>query len=468
MHSNILITLTAVLCTSLLKAQDSLQQIPPRYLEKVTQTAHNSELIISKRSEAALKTFKRLEEKIKRQMMKKDSTRAVEVFKEITTAYKRLATQISTGDLPKTYVASLDTIGTSLQFIQQDRRWLSGQGNVEKNLEDALRKFDELEATIDMAEHIKRFLQERKQFLEKQMGRATKHLKKINKQVFYYSQQLEEYKQLLGNRKKAERKAIELLTTSQMFHDFMKKNSELAAIFRLPGATNDMSDPFSLLGLQTNAQVNELIRQRAGRSSDVINQMGQSMKNAKSYLSSLKDKIGGKAVNEPAMPENFKPNTQKTKTFWKRVEFGAHTQSQEATNFFPVTTDLGLSLGYKLNDKSIIGLGASYKLGLGRDWNHIKFTHEGFGLHSSVDWKIKGNLWLSGGYEQNYRQAFRTIDALRRYSSWQQSGLLGISKIISTRTKLFKKIKIQMLWDFLSYQQVPRTKALLTRIGYTF
>jgi hypothetical protein len=64
-------------------------------------------------------------------------------------------------------------------------------------------------------------------------------------------------------------------------------------------------------------------------------------------------------------------------------------QTQKATNYFPVTSDLGLSLGYKLNDKSVIGFGASYKVGMGRAWNHISITSEGAGLRSFVDWKIK-------------------------------------------------------------------------------
>jgi hypothetical protein len=52
--------------------------------------------------------------------------------------------------------------------------------------------------------------------------------------------------------------------------------------------------------------------------------------------------------------------------------------------------------------------------------------------------------------------------------SWQESGLLGISKIISVKSKLFKKTKVQLLWDFLSYQQLPRSQPLKFRVGYNF
>jgi hypothetical protein len=143
-------------------------------------------------------------------------------------------------------------------------------------------------------------------------------------------------------------------------------------------------------------------------------------------------------------------------------------QSQKSRNYFPVTSDLGLSLGYKLNDKSIIGIGAGYKLGWGRDIRHINITHQGVGLRSFLDWKIKGSFWLSGGYEMNYRSEFRSIEELKGLSAWQQSGLIGVSKVISMKTKFFKKTKMQLMWDFLSYQQKPQTSAILFRIGYNF
>ncbi len=154
-------------------------------------------------------------------------------------------------------------------------------------------------------------------------------------------------------------------------------------------------------------------------------------------------------------------------SFWGaacRLEYGANIQSQKATSFFPTTSDIGLSLGYKLNDKSAIGIGAAYKVGWGRGWNHIRMTHEGLGLRSYVDYKLKGSLYLSGGYEQNYRTAFTSIEQLKDHSAWQSSGLLGLSK----KYRVSKKVKgdVKLLWDFLSYQQVPRTQAVLFRVGY--
>ena len=113
-----------------------------------------------------------------------------------------------------------------------------------------------------------------------------------------------------------------------------------------------------------------------------------------------------------------------------------------------------------------MGIGASYKLGWGTGWKNIKLTQQGVGIRSYVDWKMKGNLWLSGGFEMNYHTLFNSIDQLRNYSAWKQSGLLGLSKTLELKSKLFKKTKLMLLWDFLSYRQIPRTQPLIFRIAY--
>ena len=163
------------------------------------------------------------------------------------------------------------------------------------------------------------------------------------------------------------------------------------------------------------------------------------------------------------MPD-FKPNNERTKSFFKRLEFGTNIQTQKAQYYFPATSDIGLSVGYKLNNKSIIGIGASYKLGLGSGWNHISFSHQGVGLRSFMEWKLKGSFYVSGGYEQNYRAAFNSVAQLKDLSAWQQSALLGVSK----KYKISKKFKgnMQLLYDFLHTQQVPRTQPVLFRLGY--
>ncbi|MBS1918297.1 MAG: hypothetical protein JST87_18670, partial [Bacteroidetes bacterium] len=143
-------------------------------------------------------------------------------------------------------------------------------------------------------------------------------------------------------------------------------------------------------------------------------------------------------------------------------------QTTKSSTFFPTTTDIGVSLGYKINDQNVIGIGSSYKIGWGTDIKHINLSSQGIGLRSFIDLQIKKSFFASGGFEYNYQQPFYSIADLHTFSNWQQSGLIGISKIVSLNTKVFKKTKLQLLWDFLSYQQIPKTQPFKFRIGYNF
>jgi hypothetical protein len=107
---------------------------------------------------------------------------------------------------------------------------------------------------------------------------------------------------------------------------------------------------------------------------------------------------------------------------------------------------------------------------LGKDIRHIDVTGQGINFRSFIDIKIKNSFYASGGFEYNYQKPFYEIQRLYDISEWSKSGLVGISKIISLKTKVFKKTKIQLLWDFLNYmdhrQQV--SQPIKFRIQYNF
>ncbi|MBN9300147.1 MAG: hypothetical protein J0I41_24325, partial [Filimonas sp.] len=97
--------------------------------------------------------------------------------------------------------------------------------------------------------------------------------------------------------------------------------------------------------------------------------------------------------------------------------------------------------------------------------SHMELSNQGVGIRSFLDVKLKGSIWITGGYEYNYQQAFKDLSTIRNLDVWQKSGLIGLTK----KFKAGKKDgKLQLLWDFLSYSQVPRGQAIKFRIGYNF
>lgn len=464
-------------------SQDSAQYknsgpVSSRYIQSVSKKSSELEQKLDKKSRKALTQLQKQEAKMKKKLVRIDSVAAKNVFVNAEDKYKDLEQRLTDPSF-KQYIPGLDTISTSLKFLQQNSELLNQTKEIKEKLADAMNKVKDLQSQLQKAEDLKQFLKERRQFLKEQLSKFgfAKELKKVNKQVYYYSQQLNEYKAILNDPKKIERKAIELLSKTKLFKDFMQKNSMLASLFRMPGDPNDPNYVASLAGLQTRASVQQLIQNQLATGGPNLptgqagaqQQLQANLQQAQSQLQQLKDKVikAGGGSSNAELPE-FKPNNQKTKSFLQRLELGTNVQSQKSTNFFPVTSDIGLSVGYKLNDNSLIGVGASYKLGWGSGWNNLNITHQGVGLRSFIDWKLKGSFYITGGYEQNYKTEIRSIDQLRDYSAWQQSGLIGMSKVVSVKSKMFKKTKVQLLWDFMSYQQVPRTQPILFRIGYNF
>jgi hypothetical protein len=253
----------------------------------------------------------------------------------------------------------------------------------------------------------------------------------------------------------------------------MEQHSELAGLFSLP---DNYGNTPGIAGLQTRAQVQQQIQtQLAGAGANGMTYLQQNLQAAQTQLNQLKDKINnlGGGSGDMDMP-GFKPNDQKTKSFWRRLEYGTNFQTAR-TNFLPTTTDLGFSVGYRLNNKSTVGIGASYKIGWGKDIKHIAVTLQGMGIRSFLDIKLKGSFYASGGFEYNYQplspQEISSITAAGKWNepdAWSKSGLIGISKIVSIKSKFFKKTRLQLLWDFLSYQQVPQTQPVKFRMGYNF
>lgn len=441
---------------------------PQKWAASIGKKASSLEDKLISKSIKTLNRLQRQEEKLYRKMLgSKDSLAAKTALADIQTKYAGMREKLKNPVIAKAggqYISKLDSLTTTLKFLDQN-----GAG---EKVNDALAKTTALQDKFKQAEDIQRFIKARKQQLKEQLEKLgmIKQLKKFNKEAYYYSAQVKEYKEILKDSKKAEKKALELLSKTKLFKDFFRRNSQLASLFRMPGDGNDPSAQTSLVGLQTRAQVNNLIQQQiAAGGPGAREQVSQNIQAAQSQLTQLKDKIlkaGGSSSGDDI--PGFKPNNQKTKSFFKRLEYGTNIQTQKATNFFPVTSDIGLSVGYKLNDKSILGIGASYKMGWGTGWRDLTITHQGIGLRSYVDVKLKGSFWISGGYEQNYRSAFNSMDQLHDLDAWQQSGLIGVSKVVSLKTKFFKKTKLQLLWDMLSAEQFPRTPSILFRIGYGF
>ena len=416
--------------------------------------------------------WQKQEARIKIKLAKKDSLQAASIFGNTEQRYKQIEEKLQNPGSLQEYIPGLDSMASTLKFLQQNLQLLSETKESSQKLKDAINKVNGLESQFQKAEEVRIFLKLRKQYLNEKLGQLeyAKELKKLSKLNYYYSEQINEYKSLLKDHKKVERKALELLSKSKLFTDFMRKNSYLGQFFSLPG---DYSNTQSLTGLQTRAQVQQIVSQQIGTTpingADPRQYVQGQMQQAQQQLNQLKDKIKSLGLEgesgDLVMPE-FKRNNLKVKSFFRRLEYGFDLQNQRSTQLLPVTSDFAVTVGYKVRNEILVGLGSSYKMGWGSGIRNLKITNQGLGLRSYIEIKAKGSFWVSSGFEYNYQKEFEKLTDIANPDIWQKSALIGISK--KYRIAGSKQGNIQLLYDFLASRQVPYGQKLKFRIGYRF
>lgn len=442
---------------------------------KVAKYAHR----ITNKTEKTLAKLARWEGKIKALLEKASPETAQKLFANPKMTFQGVLDQYQKGQqiangYGRQYDEYRDRLGNTMGY-------LSVQNTKAK---EAGKQLQQLDSLVENTEALQRFIKERKKQLIEQsiqyIGKS-KYLQKMDKESYYYIETLRNYKELFQDEKKAEELAIKLLHKIPGFEDFLQRNSAVAGLFGFNTNVGGNATP-NLAGLQTRASVTALIQDRLGTGPNAQQAITQNVQNAQTQLDQLKDRANGLISGDTyrggdgELP-SFKPNNTKTKTFLQRIEYTANVgfgkinplASGGNTN---ATADIALGVGYKLNDKSTMGLGASYKLGMG-SLQRIRFSGQGIGLRGYIDWKLKKQFYVSGGYEMNYLPAMQGLRIPTPFGSstadtWQRSGLIGISKKMKLRTKWFSASSVQLLYDMLHNQQRPVGQAWVFRVGYSF
>jgi hypothetical protein len=473
----ILIFVLLLLCNTIFAQQDSsllnrILSFPDKVFGAIDKKASRLETKLSGTTEKALARMQRQEDKLKRKLLKRgDTLVANEIFGSGNISYDSLYRRAkdNKGGLAA-YSPHLDSLTNALQFLNKIDT-LPVNNNPAQLLNKSLYDVQNLQAKLNQTEQFRKYLQQRQRYLKERMQQLgmVKEYRKLQKEIFYYQAKVKELKHGFEQPDKAEKVVVHLLRKVPAFQDFFVQNSPLASVFQLPGSGAINGATAVNTAFPTRAMVQQTLLTRIVSTANPQQVIQQNIQAGSSYFNSVRGRaqqlFNSNGSSDLDMPD-FKVNNQKTKSFWKRIELGTNLQTVRGTYYFPATSDIGLSAGYKLSDKSIIGIGTSTKIGWGRGWNNIDVTAQGLSLRSFLDVKLKGNFWLSGGAEMNYRSQFRTIDVLKNYNAWQQSALIGVSKKYSIGKKW--KGNAQVLYDFLWMRQVPQTQAFLFRIGYNF
>lgn len=364
------------------------------------------------------------------------------------------------------YNPDLDTLQTVVYYLQTLHPDLS-----KELLRTHTESFNELSNSLQYSADAESYISDKIQYIKSlvdlnQLDKGLlKKFKEINKLKYYYSQEIQQYKDLLKDRKKVEKKLLNLLKESKMFQDFSSKHSWFNSLF--PSMSADLTgvDLSQYGNLQSNQQISNLIQSQLNVGGEnAQSNFQQQMGTAQEQISQVQNRLyEGWGSGDEELPA-FKPNSQKTKSFLDRLEYSFNMQNNRSNQLYPTYSNISLGVGYKLSDNSIVGVLGNYQLGLGKLFNDIKFSNQGLGGSAYAEIKLKGSFWIYSAYESNYK--FESNLTVIDYKRWINSAYVGLSKRVLIKNQFFNAVKIQLLWDFLARKQYPTRQELNFRVSF--
>jgi hypothetical protein len=443
----------------------SLQLIDNRYslLQKIVET----------KTEKMLRRMQKKEMGLQQEMQGKDSVKAKQLFASSEAKYQQLAAQLRQ-PIPANsissynqYLPALDSLKTSLQFLSQRGANVPGvPADKLQKIQLITQQLSQLQGKMQVAGEAQVYVSQRAQQLKQQLisyGLGNKLLG-LNKEAFYYQQELTQFKSIINDKEKMEETALAAIRQVPEFQSFWQKYSILGQLFPMPSGLGSAQ---ALNGLQTKLATQTLLKSVGGSVGPDPQYVQQQVQQAQSTLNTLKDKVsafGGTSGSGDMTTPDFTLDSQHGKRLTKRLEFGFNIQNSGATNLIPSISNIALTVGYKLSDKATVGVGASYLMGWGTGITHVELSNQGLGGRSYIDIKAKGSIWVTGGLEYTYYQAFVKLSDIKDLSIWQRNVLIGLTK----KTTIGKSTaNIQLLYNFLYKQEVPQGQPFLFRVGYT-
>lgn len=439
---------------------------PLRYISDYAQRAQPITTSLHEKSSVAIVALERAERRLIVKLSKKDSSAARAIAAGMGpryAAFRQLLHDSSGIDpLRQYYLAPLDSAVVVARLLQ-----LAGLSDKQRATLSALQgELGALQQALTRTHVLQQVFAGRLLALKAGVGGIVplRALNKMTKGMARYKTRLQELRAWAHEPDRALTALLATLSGTSLFKRLFERYSILASI--VPQASAISTDPLQAGSLQVRQVVMTAVDRTAGVTNltPLVQQKGDQTVNP---LQQLKDKV--KSLRQDrvlADPTDDIATQPRSKPLHKRLELGTSFQTVRSNNYFPATSDLGLSLGFRLNDRSVIGVGASYKLGWGKHVRAIRLSHEGISFRSFLQAKIKGSFHATGGWEYHYQQPFNDFRSLPDTRTWRQSALLGVMKRVNTGNRVLKSTQFQLLVDMLAINTVH--SPILFRVGYQF
>lgn len=283
-------------------------------------------------------------------------------------------------------------------------------------------------------------------------------LKDIDKSCYYYTQGINGFKDMYTSPAKGiESSLLKSLSFNKNFTAFQSNFTALKIPALTSGTLPDMT------GYQTKAQVQALLTQNApGIAADAKAQLISNMQNSLTKFTELRDQQPDVSMlkDKPA----FKVNPYKGLPLRKRLVPGFTFQPQIKTITAPLLVNLGATLGFKLTGLLTPMIGASTRIGLGKDIQHIAFSYEGIVAKAGMDMKLFYGFSFQGWYEATWKPYPYLLATDQKVNYPEPSLIAGICNTY----KISKKVSGTFLigYDFFYNRHTPYTSPWVIRLGW--
>lgn len=226
------------------------------------------------------------------------------------------------------------------------------------------------------------------------------------KDVFYAKGRMKAFKALADDPSVAEQKALELLQGTPGFEE------KISATVSGSGMSSIATvEDLEKMGYQTRQQLSANLQQHFGKNLGAVqtqmrSQIAAWQSEAQGTIIEVKDTKNSLQSAKNRLKPGFKVNPMRSLPFWQRIEksYTLQTARASADGSKPAMLEMSGMAGYRQTQTLSAGIGVALDVGLGQDWSHIKFSFQGLGLRSYVQWKgLPYEFGLYGGYERLYK-----------------------------------------------------------------
>jgi len=305
---------------------------------------------------------------------------------------------------------------------------------------------------LNVTQRTKNELLQRKEYWKEQAKEHTecgKWLGKMEKERYYYTAQINEYRKPLRDPNALDEKLMNALRKDPRWAEF-------AATLPAKPQNPDKMQPRKMVQQMIQTQATAIDPDPASLLRDAKKKGNDLLGNLTNQASSF-----GNMDNSAQMPK-FTPNPYKTKSFWNRIDVGFNLQFDNRTNSLPSAGVAGAQASFNFNPKFSVGVLTNYRFGMGEITN-IHFSHAGAGYGTFANYKVWKGIGVQAGYERNWR-AEMLVRENRYPAAWTNSALAGFAYEYGIGKKA--KASVGVFYDFLYRQHTPQTNAVLWRMGW--